>query len=56
MIYKLNLQLFASPGAGGGEKTEKATPKKRREARKRVRYFRAEKYPRLLFYFSFLLD
>ncbi|NLV35169.1 MAG: flagellar biosynthesis protein FlhB [Clostridiaceae bacterium] len=41
MIYKLNLQLFASPGAGGGEKTEKATPKKRREARKKGQVFQS---------------
>jgi len=34
MIYKINLQLFAQ-GAGGQDKTEKATPKKRREARKK---------------------
>ncbi len=34
MISKINLQLFAQ-GAGGEDKTEKATPKKRREARKK---------------------
>ncbi len=34
MIYRINLQLFAQ-GAGGQDKTEKATPKKRREARKK---------------------
>ena len=33
MIYRINLQLFAR-GAGGEDRTEKATPKKRREARK----------------------
>lgn len=34
MISKINLQLFAQ-GAGGEDRTEKATPKKRREARKK---------------------
>ncbi len=40
MIYRINLQLFAG-GAGGGEKTEKATPKKRREARKKGQVFQS---------------
>ena len=40
MILKMNLQLFAS-GAGGGEKTEKATPKKRRDARKKGQVFQS---------------
>jgi flagellar biosynthetic protein FlhB len=34
MIRNLNLQLFAQ-GGGGGDKTEKATPKKRQDARKK---------------------
>lgn len=34
MIIKINLQLFAQ-GGGGGDKTEKATPKKRQDARKK---------------------
>ncbi len=37
MIYRIDLQLFA----GGGEKTEKATPRKRREARKRGQVFQS---------------
>ncbi len=41
MIQKMNLQLFASSGAGGGEKTEKATPKKRREARRKGQVFQS---------------
>ncbi len=41
MIHKINLQLFASSGAGGGEKTEKATPKKRREARQKGQVFQS---------------
>lgn len=40
MIYRIDLQLFAE-GAGGGEKTEKATPKKRREARKKGQVFQS---------------
>ncbi len=40
MILKMNLQLFAA-GAGGGEKTEKATPKKRRDARKKGQVFQS---------------
>ena len=40
MIVKLNLQLFAS-GAGGGDKTEKATPKKRQDARKKGQVFQS---------------
>lgn len=40
MILDVNLQLFAQ-GAGGGEKTEKATPKKRREARKKGQVFQS---------------
>lgn len=40
MIYKLNLQLFAS-GPGGGDKTEKATPKKRQDARKKGQVFQS---------------
>jgi flagellar biosynthetic protein FlhB len=40
MIYRINLQLFAQ-GPGGGEKTEKATPKKRREARKKGQVFQS---------------
>ena len=36
MIYRLNLQLFAQ---GAGDKTEKATPKKRRDARKKGQVF-----------------
>jgi len=38
MIYKINLQLFAQ---GGEERTEKATPKKRREARKKGQVFQS---------------
>lgn len=34
MKYDINLQLFAQ-GGGGGDKTEKATPKKRQDARKK---------------------
>jgi flagellar biosynthetic protein FlhB len=34
MIERINLQLFAQ-GGGAGEKTEKATPKKRQDARKK---------------------
>lgn len=34
MIERINLQLFAQ-GGGAGEKTEKATPKKREDARKK---------------------
>ena len=40
MIFKINLQLFAD-GPGGGDKTEKATPKKRREARKKGQVFQS---------------
>ncbi len=40
MILRMNLQLFAA-GAGGGEKTEKATPKKRRDARKKGQVFQS---------------
>ncbi|NLK86670.1 MAG: flagellar biosynthesis protein FlhB [Clostridiaceae bacterium] len=40
MIYRIDLQLFAE-GAGGGEKTEKATPKKRREARRKGQVFQS---------------
>ena len=40
MIYKLNLQLFAQ-GTGGGDKTEKATPKKRQDARKKGQVFQS---------------
>ncbi|HEX2944698.1 MAG TPA: flagellar biosynthesis protein FlhB [Clostridia bacterium] len=40
MISKINLQLFAQ-GAGGQDKTEKATPKKRREARKKGQVFQS---------------
>ncbi len=40
MIYKINLQLFAQ-GPGGGDKTEKATPKKRREAREKGQVFQS---------------
>lgn len=40
MIYKINLQLFAD-GPGGGDKTEKATPKRRREARKKGQVFQS---------------
>ncbi len=40
MIYNINLQLFAD-GPGGGDKTEKATPKKRREARKKGQVFQS---------------
>ncbi|MEN6312935.1 MAG: flagellar biosynthesis protein FlhB [Clostridiaceae bacterium] len=36
MIYRLNLQLFAQ---GAGDKTEKATPKKRRDTRKKGQVF-----------------
>lgn len=38
MIYVINLQLFAQ-GTGGGDKTEKATPKKRQDARKKGQVF-----------------
>lgn len=38
MIYSVNLQLFA---AGGGDRTEKATPKKRRDARKKGQVFQS---------------
>lgn len=38
MIYKINLQLFAG---GAGDKTEKATPKKRRDARKKGQVFQS---------------
>lgn len=41
MIYKINLQLFAQ-GAGGGDKTEKATPKKRQDARKKGQVFQSK--------------
>jgi flagellar biosynthetic protein FlhB len=34
MINKINLQLFAQ-GAGGEDRTEKATPRKRSDARKK---------------------
>jgi flagellar biosynthetic protein FlhB len=40
MIYRINLQLFAA-GAGGGDKTEKATPKKRKDARKKGQVFQS---------------
>lgn len=40
MIDKLNLQLFAQ-GSGGGDKTEKATPKKRRDAREKGQVFQS---------------
>jgi flagellar biosynthetic protein FlhB len=40
MIYKINLQLFAD-GPGGGDKTEKATPKKRQDARKKGQVFQS---------------
>lgn len=40
MIYGINLQLFAG-SAGGGEKTEKATPKKRQDARKKGQVFQS---------------
>jgi flagellar biosynthetic protein FlhB len=40
MIYRINLQLFAR-GAGGEDRTEKATPKKRREARKKGQVFQS---------------
>lgn len=40
MILKINLQLFAQ-GAGGGDKSEKATPKKRRDARKKGQVFQS---------------
>ena len=40
MIYKINLQLFAQ-GTGGGDKTEKATPKKRQDARKKGQVFQS---------------
>ena len=38
MIQRINLQLFAQ-GTGGGDKTEKATPKKRQDARKKGQVF-----------------
>ena len=38
MIYRINLQLFAQ-GPGGDDKTEKATPKKRRDVRKKGQVF-----------------
>ncbi len=40
MIYKINLQLFAQ-GTGGKDKTEKATPKKRQDARKKGHVFQS---------------
>ena len=40
MIYGINLQLFAN-SPGGGEKTEKATPKKRQDARKKGQVFQS---------------
>ena len=40
MILKINLQLFAQ-GSGGGEKSEKATPKKRQDARKKGQVFQS---------------
>jgi flagellar biosynthetic protein FlhB len=39
MIYRIDLQLFAD--GPGGEKTEKATPKRRREARKKGQVFQS---------------
>lgn len=38
-IYLINLQLFADDG--GGEKTEKATPRRREEARKKGQVFKS---------------
>jgi len=40
MIYKIDLQLFAGQG-GSGEKTEKATPKKKQDARKKGQVFQS---------------
>jgi len=40
MIQEIDLQLFAR-GPGGQDKTEKATPKKRREARKKGQVFQS---------------
>lgn len=40
MIYRINLQLFAQ-GTGGGDKTEKATPKKRQDSRKKGQVFQS---------------
>lgn len=40
MIYEINLQLFAK-GPGGEDRTEKATPKKRREARQKGQVFQS---------------
>jgi len=40
MIYDIDLQLFAQ-GPGGEDKTEKATPKKRREARQKGQVFQS---------------
>ena len=40
MIYKIDLQLFAQ-GPGGGDKTEKATPKKRRDVRRKGQVFQS---------------
>ena len=40
MIHKINLQMFAG-GAGGEDRTEKATPKKRREARQKGQVFQS---------------
>lgn len=41
-LIVMNLQLFAEDKDG---KTEKATPKKGKMLEKKVRYFKAEKYP-----------
>ncbi len=40
MIYRINLQLFAE-GPGGGDKTEKATSKKRQDARRKGQVFQS---------------
>ncbi len=40
MIHKINLQMFAG-GAGGEDRTEKATPKKSREARQKGQVFQS---------------
>ncbi|HOA55551.1 MAG: flagellar biosynthesis protein FlhB [Acetivibrionales bacterium] len=40
MIYRIDLQLFAR-GPGGEDRTEKATPKKRREAREKGQVFQS---------------
>jgi len=52
MICGINLQLFAQ---GGEERTEKATPKKRREARKRGQVFQSREISTaLVLLFSFI--